>query len=261
MNEHCNDHCQCEAVPTAAPTLNCGDGQLDDGEECDYYFGSDGGCFEAFGVSGLKCNNNCKCRGCGNGKIQGMEQCDFKLDTKEPFGCSEYEYCTDNCKCEAVPTAAPTLNCGDGQLDQGEECDYNFGGNGGCFEAFGVSGLSCNDQCKCTGCGNGMIEGGEQCDYKLGNKGCSEYKYCANDCKCEAVPTAALTVNCGDGQLDDGKECDFNFEVAEGDGSRSQNPKFSGITGLKCNQRCECKGCGNVSTLNLCLARRGTHVS
>jgi len=71
---------------------------------------------------------------------------------------------------------------------------------------------------------------------------------CNDHCQCEAVPTAAPTVNCGDGQLDGGEECDFDFGEAGGDGGCSQNPKFNDITGLTCNNSCKCKGCGNVST-------------
>jgi len=94
------------------------------------------------GITGLTCNDNCKWKGCGNvhtfklwrtlpwmykthhdsffhsnrvkwNQCHGLE-CVFNLDSREPIGCSQYEYCTNDCQCEAVPTVAPTVNCGDG---------------------------------------------------------------------------------------------------------------------------------------------------
>lgn len=68
--------------PTATPAPFCGDGKLNQGEECD-----DGNRFNGDG-----CDSRCLIEKCGNGRIEGFEQCDDGND-KDGDGCQTD--CTD----------------------------------------------------------------------------------------------------------------------------------------------------------------------
>ncbi|MCX6750834.1 MAG: DUF4215 domain-containing protein [Candidatus Pacearchaeota archaeon] len=88
----------------------CGNGILDEGEECD-----DGN----LNNSDL-CRNNCKFPYCGDGVKDANEQCD---DHNNVNG----DGCSSTCQTECLPY------CGDGVLDIGEECDDHNNVNGdGC---------------------------------------------------------------------------------------------------------------------------------
>lgn len=110
-------------------TGRCGDGTVDDGEECD-----DSG--ESAG-----CNLDCTTAMCGDGKVNShttpAEQCD---DTNGEPG----DGCTD-CHFE---------HCGNGVVDSGEQCDG----------AAGAGPYGCSADCYQIECGNGRADPGEGCD-------------------------------------------------------------------------------------------------
>ena len=123
----------------------CGDGEEGPGESCD----------DGNNVNGDGCNSNCIAEfGCGNGVCEegNFETC---------------EKCPEDCCPE----------CGDGELQAGEECDdgNNMGGDGcsrGCVDEDGVA-----------TCGNGIWEEGEECED--GNTDPADG--CAADCTREFV--------------------------------------------------------------------------
>lgn len=94
-----------DSSTTEDPMLpNCGDGKLDEGEECD-----DG---EA-NADDAACTSACNQAVCGDGLVRaGVEVCDDGGDN------GEYGKCADGCK-------GMGPRCGDGelQMDQGEFCD------------------------------------------------------------------------------------------------------------------------------------------
>ncbi|MDQ2644513.1 MAG: hypothetical protein M3020_11900 [Myxococcota bacterium] len=90
-----------------------------------------------------------------------------------------------------------TSLCGDGIVQEGEDCDD--GVDNGPYPA------RCTDACKLVACGNGQVEPGEECDYGpfvLGSN--EEYQY-GNHPNAACLPTCSFN-RCGDGEA-------FLFEV------------------------------------------------
>jgi cysteine-rich repeat protein len=95
---------------------------------------------------------------CGNGVVEGDEECDDGTNGDPCDGC--LDDCTEH---ENI--------CGDGYLCGNETCDGSDLGNAGCMD-FGFSSgmLRCSADCEydfgsCLGgCGNGRVEPGEICD-------------------------------------------------------------------------------------------------
>ena len=96
---------------------------------------------------------------------------------------------TDNYK---VKAAEPEPFCGDGNVDEGEDCDDGNDADGdGCS-------ANCTDEPRVPFCGDGDMGPGEECDD--GNN--ADGDGCSANCTDEPEPV------CGDGQLDAGEECD-----------------------------------------------------
>lgn len=132
------------------------------------------------------------------------------------------------------PPANP--NCGNGNLEGGEQCDPGI--------AQGQPGNACpgntpctpNCQCTPVQCGNAQLDIGEQCDvgaaYGTPANSCPSGDPCQADCTCTLPPLVQLTY-CGDGQVDspndfgDNEECD--------DAEDPTNPS--------CNINEQCKNC------------------
>ena len=123
-----------------------------------------------------------------------------------------------NATCSGVDTSgcqAPP-GCGDGTLNEGEQCEGSNLGSFSC-QALGFAGgtLSCNDNCSintaaCTTCGNGSVQNGEQCDGSaLNNQTCQSLGFgggtlgCTSSC---SYDTSACT-QCGNGTVNSGEQC------------------------------------------------------
>ncbi len=127
----------------------CGDGSLDEGEECD--LGPDNG------LMGSGCTEVCTMNLCGNGIVEIGEECDDG-NTAPDDGCSP------NCQDEPGKS-----ECGDGSVEALEECDDgNQIDNDGCEK-------------NCTksppgACGDGILDWDELCDdgNKINGDGCEQ---------------------------------------------------------------------------------------
>lgn len=167
-------------------SFNCGNGSLENGEECDGGIGCTGCICDAGFEPTVPASLDCQPI-CNNGNLDPGEECDGGLG------------CTD-CLCDAnfEPTVPPSLDCqptcGNGIPDPGEECD----GGVACtdcacdagFEPIVPASLDCQ-----AICGNGLLDPSEECD---GGVGCS-------DCVCDAnfAPIAPPSLECcPDGDLD-----------------------------------------------------------
>ncbi|MEX1362572.1 MAG: DUF4215 domain-containing protein [Nannocystaceae bacterium] len=138
------------------------------------------------------CTTTCTAATCGDGLVhEGVEECDDGNEVDD-------DACTSACELPAV--------CGDGQVDKGEECDDG--------EANSSEG-ACMLDCTASVCGDGMVSSRvEQCDdgNDDNNDACTEL--CA-------PPTCgdgfAQTVNselCDDGDRLEGDECNADCTTA-----------------------------------------------
>jgi fibro-slime domain-containing protein len=152
---------------------------------------------------------------CGNGLLEGLEECDDGNTTPG-------EGCTSECRLETdwacpIPGTAckSTVVCGDGRISGGEVCDdRNTADGDGCSAdcrkvedgwTCPAPGVRCQPKC-----GDGILTGWEQCDD--GNTVASDG--CSAGCKVEpgfACPKAGepchVTV-CGDGVQEGAESCD-----------------------------------------------------
>ncbi len=118
----------------------CGNGTVDSGEECDPNAATSGwqnqGKCPGNQVGAPTCNNECKlntstCTSCGNGVLDEGEQCDPALATNQwaPYHRSCEEMSGGNqsgavtCDSECLVDASDCSLCGNGRLDEGEDCD------------------------------------------------------------------------------------------------------------------------------------------
>ena len=228
----------------------CGNGVLEDIEECD-----DGNT-----VSGDGCSDLCTAEEgfanssiCGNYIVEPGEECD---EGNPPV----LESCSPDCKFVA---------CGNGVVDLGEDCDdgsesaacnsdctfatcgdyyTNAAAGEECDEGNPPVLESCSPDCKFVACGNGVVDLGEDCDDG------SESATCNSDCtfaicgdyytntvageECdegnppvlESCSSECKFVACGNGVVEPGEDCD--------DGSESAT----------CNSDCTFATCGDYYT-------------
>jgi cysteine-rich repeat protein len=158
------------------PLAECGDGDLDSGEECDDGANNGNICTPSYGSTCDWCDSGCNDRTetgdycgdgdcdagnedsssclvdcpigvvCGNGVLETGEECDDG-DTSSGDGCDS------NCDLETgwkCPTPGSPCDpaCGDGELDAGEECD----------DGNTVSGDCCDATCHNEACGGGTCD-------------------------------------------------------------------------------------------------------
>ncbi|MEO7327879.1 MAG: DUF4215 domain-containing protein, partial [Minicystis sp.] len=122
-----------------------------------------------------------------------------------------------------------SLNCGNGVVDAGEQCDQgggNIANGDGCSASCQTeAGYTCaGTPSVCTpNCGNGVIDAGEVCDQGGGNiangDGCSSTCQVEAGYTCSGTPSVCITIACGNGVIQPGETCDQGGgNVAAGDG-------------------------------------------
>ena len=240
----------------------CGNGVVDDTEDCDPSAnptGCDTG--ETCVAAGLP--DECTCVDqntpvCGDGVVQQGEACD---PGAQPTGCAAGMICgaagnANQCTCVQGPpsectgsctpdcgagqtcvchcAAGPGSQCGNGKVDSGEQCDPAASPTG-CF-----TGETCDDHCTCSGgaCGNGRLDPGEACDPAATPTGCIPGKICgaagtSDACHCLKPGTA-----CGDGRVEATEQCD-----------PAANPTGC-PSGQTCSTECKCSGTGGAQCGN-----------
>jgi len=214
----------------------CGDGTVDDDEECD-----DGD--ENDDHEPGACRTDCTRPYCGDGVHDPEEACDEgsmngklgELECSEECTLPSCEECSsgegdtssegeDGEDDEPCAGECERPNCGDGSVDEGEECDGSE---------------NCTHRCQKIACGNNRVdEGIETCEPP-------GVGLCGSDCR---------IIECGDGVIQDGEECDpprdgacssscqeiecGNDRIDEGEGC---DPPRSG----ECDNACRPLGCGD----------------
>jgi cysteine-rich repeat protein len=152
----------------------CGNGVMDQGEQCD-----DGNTRDGDG-----CSHVCLNEVCGNGILDPGEICD---DGNNADG--------DGCSADCLSKET----CGNGIIDRakGEVCDDGIADNHGDPTTIAKSGDGCSADCKSTEiCGNHILDVGEACDDGNTRDGDG----CSHDC--------LSTEACDNGLPDPGEECD-----------------------------------------------------
>lgn len=148
----------------------CGDGYIDDGEECDDGADNSDNTSDA-------CRRTCVLPWCGDGVLDDQEVCDDG-NTASGDGCS------DACQVEES-------FCGDGQQDPGEECDHGESNSDEVANA-------CRLDCSLPSCGDGVIDNDEICDDPAGN----------SDTEPDACRIGCTLPFCGDEVADTNEDCD-----------------------------------------------------
>lgn len=149
----------------------CGNGRLDDKEECD------DGASNSDTRPGA-CRANCTKPKCGDAIVDPGEACDD--------GVANSDRAANACRSNCVNPV-----CGDGVVDKGEDCDN--GKKNSDTEAD-----ACRTTCAKAKCGDGVVDRGEVCDDGAAN----------SDTNAGACRTTCVSAKCGDGVVDTGEECD-----------------------------------------------------
>ena len=155
-----------ESASTTEPAARCGDGVVQDGEECDDAREND---------DAAPCTSTCKANICGDGLVLAdVEECDDGDANSDAGPCT---------------TACSVNVCGDGLvLADVEECDDGDAND---------DAVLCTSKCMLNVCGDGLVlEGVEECDdggqFVGGGDGCSA------TCTREQVVFATLDTFTGD---------------------------------------------------------------
>lgn len=203
----------CDEPAAACHEVVCGDGLRDDGEACDdENVEDDDGCdYKCAVESGFACpevGQQCvDIRACGNGTVEGDEECDLGADNDDQGGC------TSLCR---------QPRCGDGIQQSGEQCD-----DGDLSGAYGKCDEGCVDAPRC---GDGQVQASvEECDLGAGNDGTGA---CAEDC--------TLTHFCGNGvvESDLGEQCEGDVSPVGDQPGCADCQKACGGTAIVCEGKC-----------------------
>ncbi|MCA9391199.1 MAG: IPT/TIG domain-containing protein [Candidatus Magasanikbacteria bacterium] len=173
--------------------------------------------------------------------------------------CAEYEtqnmrVCTspglqNQCQFADWSGCKPVGSCGDGNVDQGEECDD---GNRSDTD-------TCTNSCKKNICGDGKINAGvEQCDLGSQNGGAcpdgADYGSTCLACTTSCQQVAQSGGYCGNGRVDENspEQCEAGVAIdpnvsCKALGYDFANRQVSGRDEITCNNTCQYSGCAKCS--------------
>lgn len=249
---------------TAIPE-NCGDGSVEDPEECDGDELNGESCAsQGFSGGQLRCSEACNfdtsmCSdSCGNGTLDPGEQCD---GTELSGDCTSVGFvggtisCAPDCTFDTSECSQAV--CGDGELQEGESCDCGMMGactpaqlgNTTCMNLPAPSGgnysggtLGCMAgactyvETGCFACGNGVLDMGEQCDgANLAGATCGSQGFDAGSLACSASCTfntgACINYVCGNASCEPGEDSCSCLADCPDDPTSCANPCECGFQG------------------------------
>jgi len=153
---------------------------------------------------------------CGNGRIDGAEQCDGAELTAPDCAALNLGFGPLKCNfdCSFDLSACSNANvCGNGTVEGSESCDgFDLGGETCDTLNLGAGTLSCQPDCSfntagCANsavCGNGVVEGPEQCDgFNLNGRSCATLGQGFNGgtLACDTASCLYNTTACTEGTL------------------------------------------------------------
>ena len=238
--ETCNASTQCKYHQ---PDPDCGDGKLEGEEQCEV--GNPAGHKYEWGST---CNKETECqyrptKTCGNGILEGDEEC----EVGNPTG---YKYkwgntCNKKTKCKG---GSSDEYCGDGKLQEGEQCEKGVSIQQGATYEWGDE---CNEATSCRYgcpdcppepeepyCGDGIIQDDEDCEVgdpaghteKWGEK-CNVETECEKcvECGCEDLdcytnPDNAYRSTVSFKAVDNNDVNEYNYVAKRWSGITSNNP-------------------------------------
>ncbi len=197
---------------------------------------------------------------CGNGRIEGTEECEGTNLGGED--CVSQGYAGGALRCNADcsfdKTACVEDLCGNRMIDMGEECDSTALGGATCASEGFVGGeIRCSGGCtldtsSCSSCGNGRTDGMEECDgTDFDGETCALRGFTGGTLRCSAScgidETMCFDASCGNGTREPTEDCDGS----DLGGRNCMSYGFFGGT-LSCNTGCTpnlslCNNCGNGS--------------
>ena len=206
------------------PEAVCGNGVIEAGEQCDGVNLNEQTCVtKGFGGGTLSCTATCQfdtsgCTDapadCGNGVIDAGEQCDGANLNEQTCETQGFDggtlSCTTTCQFNTTGCTRIPADCGNGEIDAGEQCDGANLNEQTCeTQGFDGGTLSCTAACQfdttgCTkieyDCGNGVIEAGEQCEgANLNGQNCKRQGFdegtlsCTADCQFDTSACITIT--------------------------------------------------------------------
>ena len=177
----CEDNQRCNAIAGTCAEIGCGDGTVENGENCD----------DGATISGDGCSATCEiergweCSGqpsncseqivCGDGVVHESEQCDDQ-NTNSNDGCSSSCGVEQNWNCSGEPSDCERRTfCGDGVVDFPEECDGGDNCSAECLNEIDVD--ACGNIAGALSCQTGSIEHDGFYDRNAKNEHCGYYRY------------------------------------------------------------------------------------
>jgi hypothetical protein len=238
------------------PLPECGDGERNGTEACE---GADldGETCESIGqgfIGGdLACDGECDfdtsgCTSppdCGNGVIEGSEECDGAQLGGATCQTEGFSSGTISCTAGCALDTSDCFTCGNNVIEADEECDGSALGGATCTNLGHDGGtLTCNGTCTalvqtaCSDCGDGLIESPEACDgSNFGGATCASLGFTAGTLSCTGSCSNISTANCyecGDGVISGSEVCDG----AQFGGVTCQSLGFELGGTLTCNAGC-----------------------
>ncbi len=203
----CNDECTFDVSECTGEAV-CGNGIWEYPEECDGDDFRNATC-ESLGFEGgtLACNEDCTldtsgCETasiCGNGIQEPGEECDgddLAGESCQSLGFENGDLgCNEDCTFDTSECTGEGPFCGNGVIDEGEECDGDDLGGQTCEDlGFDGGALGCDDYCKldtsgCVDCGNLEYCDGVCVDVRAHMDHCGQ---CDNPCDSDQVCTGGL---------------------------------------------------------------------
>ena len=168
-------------------------------------------------------NSNDNQGACGNGHMEGLEECDDGAANSDSFP-------------NACRTDCTVARCGDGVVDSGEECDDGPSNSDKVPDA-------CRTTCALPRCGDGLVDSraGEACD--CGDESQLVPPSCQgpnSDEPGSLCHTDCTIVGCGDGVLREPEECEPGLFFAD---TCQDFGYYTGTLGCLANCRFDVSGC------------------